>query len=243
VLVGLRLMLRPILHLLISWRKWLRIARQVRLLLRFARRCITGLVLTHERLTVVLITVKSIIACLRLTALDVLLMRLLIVVGVLLAELLLRRGNQPEIMFGVLIVVLGGHGIAGSLRVTCKLDVFLSNVRGGAADFDVGTVRFIYTRERILAFAVIASPPHALLTISHDLPVCRPFTLSRHSRRTLNFTCKSNKSHCAAGPAYIRANDRNVVPFISIVAATPLPRSQPQRCQPFVTRIVLNFEK
>jgi hypothetical protein len=42
---------------------------------------------------------------------------------------------------------------------------------------------------------------------------------------------------------YVRANDRNVVSLIALVAATPLPRSQPQRCQPLVTRIVLGFEK
>jgi hypothetical protein len=40
---------------------------------------------------------------------------------------------------------------------------------------------------------VVASPPHALLTVSHDVPVRRPFTLSRHSRRTLNSTCKSKQ--------------------------------------------------
>jgi hypothetical protein len=48
---------------------------------------------------------------------------------------------------------------------------------------------------------VVASPPHALLTVSHVVPVRRPFTLSRHSRRTLNSPTSPNKSHCAAGLA------------------------------------------
>ncbi len=104
---------------------------------------------------------------------------LLIVIGVLLAKLFLRGRNQPEIMFSVLIVILRGHRIAGALRVARKLDVFFCYVRGGATNFYVGTVRFINARQRILAFAVIvAASPHALLTVSHDVPVGRPFTLS-----------------------------------------------------------------
>src|SRR5262249_51442759 len=53
----LLLMLRPIVHLLIAWRERLRIARQIRLLLRFARR-VTWLVLAHERLGVIIVAVE-----------------------------------------------------------------------------------------------------------------------------------------------------------------------------------------
>jgi hypothetical protein len=115
---------------------------------------------------------------------------LLIVVRVLLTKLFLRRGDQAEVVFCVLIVILRGHRVARPLRVTRELDVLFRDMRGGAADFDVGTVRLVNAREGILTFAVVASPPHALLTVSHDVPVRRPFTLSRHSRRTLNSTCK-----------------------------------------------------
>ena len=188
------LMLRAILDLLITRRKRLRIARQIRLLLRLSR-SVARLVLTHERLIFFFVPVEGVIAGLRLAAgRAALLMRLLlVVVRVLLAKLFLRRGDQPEVVFGVLIIILGGHWVARPLRVTRELDVFFRDVRSGAADFDVGTVRFVNARKGILTFAVVASPPHALLTVSHVVPVRRPFTLSRHSRRTLNSTCKSKQ--------------------------------------------------
>ena len=81
-------------------------------------------------------------------------LRLRIVIGVLLAELFLRGGDQAEIMLGVLIVILGRHRIAGALRVARELDVFLRDVRGGAADFHVGPVQLVDPRQRILALAV-----------------------------------------------------------------------------------------
>ena len=198
----LLMLLRPILDLLITRRKRLSIARQIRLLLRLSR-SVAWLVLTHERLIVFFVPIEGVIAGLLLAAgRAALLMRLLlIVVRVLLTKLFLRRGDQAEVVLGVLIIILGGHRVARPLRVTRELDVFFRDMRSGAADFDIGTVRLVNAREGILTLAVVASPPHALLTVSHVVPVRRPFTLSRHSRRTLNSTCKSNKSHCAAGLA------------------------------------------
>ena len=144
---------------------------------------VARLVLSHEGLALIVAVVEIVVSrALRRAALA-LLRLLIVVIGVLLAELFLRGGDQPEIMFCMLIVVLGRYRVAGTLRVACKLDVFFCNVRGGATDFYVGTVRFIYARQRILAFAVViaAASPHALLTVSHDVPVRRPFTLTRHS--------------------------------------------------------------
>ena len=245
LLMLLLLVLRAILDLLITRRKRLRVTRQIRLLLRLSARSVAWLVLTHERLIVVFVPIEGVIPGLWLPAgRAALLMRLLlIVVGVLLTKLFLRGGDQAEVVFCVLIVILSGYRVAGSLRVTRELDVLFRNMRGGAADFDVGTVRLVNAREGILTFAVVASPPHALLTVSHVVPVRRPFTLSRHSRRTqLNLQAQTN---LIARPdlRYVRANNRKVVSCIALVAATPLPRSQPQRCQPLVTRIVLGFEK
>ena len=199
----LLVMLRAVLDLLITWRERLRIARQIRLLLRLARR-VARLILTHKGLIVVVVPVEAILAALlRLAAGRALLMRLLlIVVRVLLTKLFLRSGDQAEVVFGVLIIILGGHRVARPLRVTCELDVFFRDMRSGAADFDVGTVRFVNAREGILTLAVVASPPHALLTVSHVVPVRRPFTLSRHSRRTLNSTCKS-KQFSLRGRTYV----------------------------------------
>jgi hypothetical protein len=194
MLLMLLMLLRPILDLLITRRKRLSIARQIRLLLRLSR-SVAWLVLTHVRLIVFFVPIEGVITGLLLAAgRAALLMRLLlIVVRVLLTKLFLRRGDQAEVVLGVLIIILGGHRVARPLRVTRELDVFFRDMRSGAADFDVGTVRLVNAREGILTLAVVASSPHALLTVSHVVPVRRPFTLSRHSRRTLNSTCKSKQ--------------------------------------------------
>ena len=211
--IGLLLMLRPVLDLLVTRWKRLGIARQIGLLLRLAR-SVTWFVLAHELVVVVVAIVTVVAAGLRLAAgRAALLMRLLlIVVRVLLTKLFLRRCNQAEIVFGVLIVILGGYGITRSLRITRELDVFFRDMRSGAADFNVGTVRLVNAREGILTLAVVASPPHALLTVSHVVPVRRPFTLSRHSRRTLNSLYKSKQISLRGRTCIdVRANDRNVV--------------------------------
>ena len=43
---------------------------------------------------------------------------LLLVIGLALAKLFLRGGDQAEIMFGVLIIIFGSDRIPGALRVT-----------------------------------------------------------------------------------------------------------------------------
>ena len=72
---------------------------------------------------------------------------------IVLAELLLRRGDQAEIVLGVLVVVLGRDRIAGRLRIARELNVFFSNVSGVAADFHVGSVRLVDPRHRIVTLA------------------------------------------------------------------------------------------
>jgi hypothetical protein len=148
LLVRLLLVLRTILDLLVAWREGLRVTRHVGLLLwllnglrhlRLWR--IARLVLTHERLAVVLAVVEVVVSrALRRAALLALLRLLIVVVGVLLAELLLRSGDQAEIMLGVLVVIFGGDRITRALRVARKLDVFFRDVRCGATDFYVGAV-------------------------------------------------------------------------------------------------------
>ena len=172
----LRLMLLTIVDLLVARWKWLSVARDIRLLLRLAWR-VTRFVLAHESLAVVIVAVKTFIVPLLVLPARRALLRLLIVVGVLLAELFLRGGNETKIMFGVLVVILGGNRIAGALGIARKLDIFFRNVRSRAANFDVRAVRFVNARQRILAFAVVTASPHALLTISH-VPVIA-FCLSR----------------------------------------------------------------
>ena len=90
-------------------------------------------------------------------------------------------------MFGVLVVVLGGDRIAGGARVARQLDVFFRNVRGGAANLDVGSVGFEHPGHRVLAAPVIVivvviivvvvpvtHPLVVILTVSHVLPLFQP---------------------------------------------------------------------
>lgn len=139
LLILLRLMLRAVMHLLIARRERLGIARQIRLLLGFTR-SVARLVLAHEGLAVVIIAVKSLVGVLLAGGALLLRLRLLVVVWILLTELFLRSGNQAEIVFGMLVVVLGRNRIARTLRVARELDIFFRYMRSGAANFDVGTV-------------------------------------------------------------------------------------------------------
>jgi len=83
-----------------------------------------------------------------------------------LPELLLSRGDQAEIVLRMLIIILGGDGIARCLGIASELDVFFGDMGSRSADFHVRTVRFVDPGQRILAFAV--APAHAfVLTVSH----------------------------------------------------------------------------
>src|ERR1700712_803171 len=98
-----------------------------------------------------------------------------------LTELLLGRGDQAEVMLGMLIVVLGGDRIAGRTRVARQLHVFFRDVGGRSANLDIGPVGFEHPGHRVLAapvvviivILVVVPVAHALvvvLTVSHVLP-------------------------------------------------------------------------
>jgi hypothetical protein len=104
-----------------------------------------------------------------------------------LPELLLSGCDQPEIMFGVLVVVLGSNRIARGARIARELDVFFRNVGGGATDLDVGSVRFEHPGHRVLTAPVIiivvavvivvvipVTHPLVILTVSHVSPLFQP---------------------------------------------------------------------
>ena len=101
-----------------------------------------------------------------------------------LPELLLGGCDQAEVMFGVLVVVLGCDRVAGRARVTRQLNVFFGDVRGGAADFDIGSVRFEHPGHRVLTAPVIiivvviviipVTHPLVVLTVSHVSPLFQP---------------------------------------------------------------------
>lgn len=131
------------------------------------------------------------------------LLRLLIVIRVLLPKLFLRRRDQPEVMLGVLIVILGCDRVAGALRVTRELDVLLRDVGGRAANFHIGPVRLVNPCQRILALAAMmtAATPHALLTVSHGVSVRQPL-IDCGSRRDLsNLKVPRAEANCPGPPS------------------------------------------
>src|SRR5262245_50286555 len=125
IVVGL-LLLRPRLIvrlLLAAIRLRLLIARLIVRLRSVVRLRLTGLALIGltllRRLGVVFLAVEGFVAGVLARR------RRRLVVRILLPELLLRRGDQAEVVLGVLIMVLGGHRIAGALRVAGELQIFL----------------------------------------------------------------------------------------------------------------------
>jgi hypothetical protein len=100
-------------------------------------------------------------------------------IRILLAELLVRRRDQAEIMLSMLEVVFGRDRIAGGLAVTRKLEIFLRYVMRRAANFHIGAVRLVNPRQGILIAPVVVlllviAPAHTLvvmmlLTVSHGL--------------------------------------------------------------------------
>jgi len=110
-------------------------------------------------------------------AVQAVLVRFALLERLILPELFLRRGDQAEVMFGVLIVILGRHRIAGGRRITRKLDVLFGDVIRGTADFHIRPVGFVNPCQRIVvltaaaAAAVTTAHPMLVLTVSHGLPV------------------------------------------------------------------------
>ncbi len=70
---------------------------------------------------------------------------LLLVIGLVLAKLFLGRGDQAEIMFGVLIIIFGGNWISGALRVAGELEIFLGDVRSRSPNFYVLPVGLVHS--------------------------------------------------------------------------------------------------
>jgi hypothetical protein len=81
----------------------------------------------------------------------------------------LRGGNKPEVMFGVLQVILSPDRITACVGVSCQLEIFFRDVMRVAAYFDVWPIRFIRSRQRIGPSPIVRRPAaHPLvLTWSH----------------------------------------------------------------------------
>ena len=99
-------------------------------------------------------------------------------IGLILAELLLRRRNEAEVMFGVLVVIFRSHRIARCGRVARELNVLFGDVVRGSANLHIRAIRFVNARQWIMALAAapattaVTTPhPMLVLTVSHGLPV------------------------------------------------------------------------
>jgi hypothetical protein len=81
----------------------------------------------------------------------------------------LRRCNKPIVMFGVLQVILRCNRVPTCVSISCKLEVFFRDVMRVAAYFDVWSIRFIGSRQRIGPAPIVCRPAaHPLiLTWSH----------------------------------------------------------------------------
>src|SRR5579872_2462505 len=88
----------------------------------------------------------------------------LLIIGLALAKLLLGCGNQAEIMLGVLIIILGGDGIARTLRVPRQLEIFFRNMGGCSSNLHVRSVGLVHARQWILVMTTLAvAPAHSLI--------------------------------------------------------------------------------
>ena len=174
-------------------------------------------------------------------------------VRIVLAELLLRRGDQAEIMLGMLEIVFRRDRIAGGLGVACQLKIFLRDVIGRSANFHVGAVRFIDPCQRVVTAAivvvvvivvVIVAPAHALvvmmlLTVSHGL-----LFNNSHLRRFAG-SLPNPAQHSPAlklQPLAIHAEGPNVVrlPATILVALSEHP-SRPRPCRSVAHLLVMRL--
>src|SRR5712691_1033684 len=211
--------------MLLVLRLRLRVARDVGLRLARAERLFAR---AHPRLAVVVAVLESVIARVARVVVGPGVVVGPIGLRIALAELLLRRGNQTEIMFGVLIVIFGRDRITGGLRVASELNVLFRDVRRISANLHVRAVRLVYARHRIVTLAVLVAPAHALvLSVSHDSPVCQPLRCGgrcRHaSPKSLALTTRAARRQPRPRPS---SRKSNAAPFAArqvpiCEAATP----------------------
>jgi hypothetical protein len=120
---------------------------------------------------------------------------LLILLRLILPELLLRGGDDAEVVFGVLVIVFGGNRVARALRIARKLHVFFGEVGRGAADLDLRTVGFVDPGHRILAtpvvIAVVAVPAAAAAAVPHTLVLAVSHVVFSHQPRIVALNLQS----------------------------------------------------
>ena len=137
LLLGLRLLWLLVLWLLVLWLMVLRLLVLWRIERLRVARC--ERLALHVRLIVFAVVVRTV------RRIATKLARLLLIErGLGLAKLLLRRGDQAEIMLGVLIVVFGRNRVAGTLRIAGQLEIFFGNVRRRSPDFHVRSIGLVH---------------------------------------------------------------------------------------------------
>ena len=72
--------------------------------------------------------------------------RLLLVIGLTLAELFLRSSDDAEIVLGVLIIIFRCNRVPGALRVTGKLKILFGDMGRRTANFYVRPVGLVHSR-------------------------------------------------------------------------------------------------
>ena len=91
----------------------------------------------------------------------------------------LGGGNQPEVMFGMLQIILRRDGISPCVGVSRELEIFLGDMMRVAAYFDIRAVQFVGSRQRIGPPPIVCRPAaHPfVLTWSHfDFPTSIPLS-------------------------------------------------------------------
>jgi hypothetical protein len=183
------LLLRRLLIILLL-RILLRLRLRLRLLLRIERLLLQcrRVWLAAYALLIVAVVVKRFVTAVaaRFTGLP-LLWLLLIERRLGLPQMLLRGGDQAEIVFGVLIVAFRGNRIAGTLRVSGELEIFLGDVGGVASNLHVRSVGLVHARQWILvvmmvvpataALTAVATTHALILAVSHVLQFYQPLLL------------------------------------------------------------------
>ena len=144
VALVLRLLLRPRLKILLIL-LWLIVLLIVLLIVMLLARIVWLWLARGERLAadVRLLTIAVVVAVIGSAHLAGL---LLLVIGLILPELLLRRSDETEIVLGVLIIIFRCNRIPGALRVTGELKVLFGDMRRRTANFYIRPIGLVHSR-------------------------------------------------------------------------------------------------
>src|SRR5579871_4970230 len=134
----------------------------------------------------------------------------LLIIGLALAELFLRRRDQAEVMLGMLIVIFRGHRISRALRVAGQLHILFSDVGRRTSNLYVRAVRLVNARQWVLMMATLAvATPHAfVLTVSHGCCSANPLSCDGSAAAVSQVTNRadaSTRTHLFAFPVARRA--------------------------------------